>query len=323
MRYLKIVGPVLGVTFAFCLIGASTALARCAVVSVVGTGRWEFGCRVDNAAAEVYIKVKPNGTFINAVTECAEVETYEAGERGTYTEEDCVKQTGEKRWIKVSKPGAGPFFKVGEALVPGETRLLLASAHEKFTIEAKPAGEAVNCESLSLRTDKAHEIANRIAGLVGLSHFTILYTGCSVTGNGEGCEVEGKMVTTGSLLGTDGFSTASGTAGPLLVLLEPESGKLFATIKFTGAKCTVLSTGLTGNVIGAAFTTGKEITAEHEVEAARGELHFTKSSKAIWTEVGGTLKETKAKLEVFGLTATLSGAATVDLGGGENWGEFS
>jgi hypothetical protein len=219
----------------------------------------------------------------------------------------------------------GPSFKVnGSSLKSTETRLLLATAKEKFTLEAKAAGVSVACTALTLPEAGQMQIQGSAAGNGGVSKEVIEYTGCTVTGNGTGCEVEGKKLKTNPVLNLLGFGNAQQT-GQVLVLFEPETGTNWATVHFAGAECKVKETGIEGTVVGGVQVGGQPVLLGTGTETLHGEIKFP-HTQLIYIERSSELKDVKAGLKAFGVTATLLGVALllVDEGGAATkWGVFS
>jgi hypothetical protein len=219
----------------------------------------------------------------------------------------------------------GPFAKVnGKTLKAGETRLLLATAKEKFTLEAKAVGVSIACTGLTLPEAGQMQIQGLAVGRGVTSKETIEFTGCTQKGNGEPCEIEGGKLKTTPLLNLLGYGNA-GKTGKILVLFEPESGSNFSTVKFTGAGCKFTSTSVLGNVVGGAQVAGQPVLAGAGTETLHGEIKFP-HVQLIFVERGSGLSHVKASLQAFGVAATLSGVALllVDEGGvAVKWGVFS
>jgi hypothetical protein len=218
----------------------------------------------------------------------------------------------------------GPFFKVeGNTLKAGETREALVTVKEKFVLEAKATGQVITCLGVTYSGPSFEVLSSKVTHL---SASALEFSSCTVTGNGTKCAVQSGKITTTPVIGTAGYANSNRT-GQILGLVEPQSGKVFGTIKFvpeTGGSCTVSSTPASGTMIGEAFVAGKAVSVgENEIETVKGELHYTKSSKTIWIENGTTTKETKARLEVFGVAVTLSGQVGIELTSHENWGIFT
>jgi hypothetical protein len=221
----------------------------------------------------------------------------------------------------------GPFWKVqGSRLLAGETRLLLASAKENFILNAS-GGQKIECSSLSLPVASEMKIIGSTGANGGTSLEHIEFSNCIVTGNGTPCNTVGAKVLTTLLFNLLGYGTAA-RGGPVLVLFEPESGKAFTEITFSGTGCTVPLTTVNGTVIGLARVNGVNVQPGAGTETPHGEVNFAETTvaKTIWVEKEGALIETKAKLEAFGLGAKLKGTAliAVDVGGVEvPWGVFT
>jgi hypothetical protein len=137
-----------------------------------------------------------------------------------------------------------------------------------------------------------------------------------------GCEPEAGKITSTALLDKVGYSSASLT-GPVLALLEPESGSTLASVKFVGEGCIATSTMLTGDLIGEVFSGGKVVeVGANEVEAATAEIKLPVAEKTIWTESSGSLTLVKSSLSVLESAATLEGAATLELSSKAKWAPF-
>lgn len=188
----------------------------------------------------------------------------------------------------------------GKHLKEGETRLLLVTAKEKFELTA--SATKIKCEKLTLPNGENMD-------LVGpdKNKEILLFTSCSVEGNGSPCTVD--PVETGLIVSTLGFPTAA-KKGPILVLFEPAganhaNNKVFTTIKFLGTGCLVPTLPVIGQQIGEAYV--NEHPVETPEDALHGEVKFSKPGpKTIFIN-----KETvKTKLEVAGgVAATLTGTA--------------
>jgi len=216
----------------------------------------------------------------------------------------------------------GPFYKVeGNRLLATETKELKAKAASSFTLEAASIGVAVTCTSLKLKPGAT--IVGSTGENAGTSEEVIEFSGCTVTGNGEGCKVENEAVTTSTVEDALGYSSSS-RSGPLLVSFHPKTGKVFVELKFVGAKCILPSTKVEGTVVGEAFASGKQVeVTKNEVELTSSEIKFGKASKTVFVESGGVLTSTKAKLTSFGIGATLEGTSQQELAGGSKWGIFT
>ncbi len=209
----------------------------------------------------------------------------------------------------------GPFYAVeGQVFGEGEGPIVTATVKQLFRL--KSASDAINCSGV--RFSGGSKIIGSSVKSASGSNVIIEYTGCTVTGNGAACSVQSSKITTNNVVGTLGYATSNRT-GPILDLFTPETGKVLATIKFTGT-CTLASAALTGTAVSGEISSGKVVeVGKNETEQLRIETSFSTLKKAIWTESNSTLKETKASLELAGVSATLEGAWLQEVAGGENW----
>jgi hypothetical protein len=218
----------------------------------------------------------------------------------------------------------GPFFKVeGNTLKAGETREALVTVKEQFVLEAKATGQVITCKGVTYAGPSFEVLASKVTHLRASA---LEFSSCTVTGNGTKCAVQSGKITTNPVVGTAGYANSNRT-GQILGLIESQTGKAFGEIKFTpeaGGSCTVASTPASGTIIGEAFVAGKTVkVGENEIETIKGEIHYTKPSKVIWIENGITVKETKGKLEAFGVAVTIAGQVNVELTTHEKWGIFT
>jgi hypothetical protein len=218
----------------------------------------------------------------------------------------------------------GPFFKVeGKTLKAGETREAIVTVKEAFVLEAKGTGQVITYQGVAYTGPSFEVLTSKVTHLRATA---LEFSSCVVTGNGTKCAVQSGKITTGPVVGTAGYANSNRT-GQILGLVEPQTGKTFGEIKFTaeaGGKCTVSNTPAVGAIVGEAFVSGKTVkVGENEIETVQGEIHYTKGAKAIWIESGSTVKESKGKLEAFGVAVTLSGQVSVELTTHEKWGIFT
>jgi Flp pilus assembly protein TadG len=107
----------------------------------------------------------------------------------------------------------GPFYKVaGKRLAATETKPLKAKASKNFVLTA--SGVVITCTKLKLSS--ASKIIGSTGKNPGTSEETLEFEGCTVTGNGEGCEVENGKITTNVVTNTLGYATKERT-GKILV----------------------------------------------------------------------------------------------------------
>jgi hypothetical protein len=117
--------------------------------------------------------------------------------------------------------GEGPDYAVeGERLEEGETLKVQATTKGSFTLTA--GTDAITCKGMGFNSGAT--IDGSTGPNASKSNELVEYTKCSVTGNGSGCAVEGEKITTAPVASTLGFGNSS-KSGPILLLLEPETGK--------------------------------------------------------------------------------------------------
>jgi hypothetical protein len=207
----------------------------------------------------------------------------------------------------------GPYYDINEErLEQGEALEAKDESQSSLKIEGK-SGQVITCTG-------AHALSGALldgsSGLTGsTSKERSEYTGCKVSGNGSGCNVEGEKITTATTKVALGYSNSS-REGPALEILEPLTGKTFAEAKFTGT-CTVSSTKLLGAVVGEAV--------EPELESTAKAIRFTKTAKTLWLEASDKLTSAKSSLEAFGGAATEEVTDDVDTKSGVSiqWLEMS
>jgi hypothetical protein len=222
----------------------------------------------------------------------------------------------------------GPYYAVeGARLKSGESKEIInAKTNAAGFVFTSAAGAKVTCTSIS--------VSGSITGSSGLNNSgsveTITFGGCTVANNGAGCTVTGGTVTTEALVNNLGYESATRAANSkILVVFEPEENTLFATIRFTGAGCTVATVAVEpkfarGGVCGEAFKSGAAIKVGAEpAEGKVGEINFPATSTTAWVEAAGGLAEVKCGLASGGLADTLTGLSTFELAGKPNWGVFT
>lgn len=211
----------------------------------------------------------------------------------------------------VAQATEGPFWSVGGSrLLAGETREVKAKAKKEFVLRTKTTGTVIKCTGTSLASGAT--INGSTGANAGTSREVILYTGCSVAGNGTGCEVLNNTITTNTVENILGFAT-SGREGPLLILFKPVSGTNFVTVKFTAktGTCTLTLTPVSGTAVGEAVGSGENTV---------NNISFVTAKKTIWTEASGTLTETKAELKAFSaFESTIEGEAENELTSKAKW----
>jgi len=204
-----------------------------------------------------------------------------------------------------AKGTEGPSWMSEEGRVPPtETREVKAVAETPFILKNNTANVKIECKKLKF---KAGSI---ITGSTGKNSGTGLgsteFSGCeggAKEGKLTGCEPVKGEVNTQETVTTLGYASPNRT-GPVLVLLKPQVGNSFVTIKFTGASCFATSTAVTGQVVG-------EATNGVEEPVATIKIAFSETGKTIYTETEGALQSSKTSLVSFGSASTLTGTAGI------------
>jgi hypothetical protein len=207
-------------------------------------------------------------------------------------------------------------------LLEKETAGISAKAKTEF----KLASATVNITCKALKLEAGAVLVGSTGANFGSSKEVVVFENCTVTGNGEPCEVEGKKVTTKPILNQLEFEKGELKAGEgILVHFKPEKGTAFAEPKFTGAGCKAKSILVEGTVGAEAWQKGKLVTVGSEALEVVNELNFPNPALAKgFLEEAGVKKEIKLGLNITGgLKATLTGTSEVVLTNGEAWGPFT
>ncbi len=214
-----------------------------------------------------------------------------------------------------------PFWQIaGARLEAGKTHNIVVKAakEEGLKLEGKSVGATVKCTKIEA---KSSSLSGSSAGEPGTASTVFAYTGCSVTGNGEGCKVTEPLET--KKLKPEQVTDT--TAKKLDTLFKAETGSELATVKFTGEKCKIVSTAVKGQVVAEDVTDPSEEIIElggSTKEAKSWNLRFPTTPVKEITKYKAGVEET-AKVEeliAFGAAAIDSGAALVTLSPEElNW----
>jgi hypothetical protein len=217
----------------------------------------------------------------------------------------------------------GPFLKInGGTLKEGETRALAATSKGTVALGSTGGGVQILCTGVHTEGYILQLKPNTPFKVYLWMHFLH----CETIVAPEHCAVEKETIENGPITSIPGYSNASRT-GPILELYEPETGKVFATVKFTSVEgvCKTPSIAVSGNVIAERFVGGKQLgVGEHEIETIKPEIRLTKGVKTIWLETTSkTLTTVKSKLEVAGFAAAIEGEFLTELSSGLPWGIFT
>jgi hypothetical protein len=215
-----------------------------------------------------------------------------------------------------------PFFSVADLqLLEGEHQELLLAAEGNQVLENKTSKITITCTKIA--TVKGALILGSLVGLPSTGEGELVYSGCTVTGNGSSCKVEGEKITTSNLKDELAYEKKE---EPLLLgnkfidFFSPASGNTFATVKFTGT-CTFSSTTVGGSLSAGIKNSLKESAGFEENESEEEEGFFETSSKEACKVAGGKFTECKKpSLTAFGTETTLSSEAKTLLASGAPFG---
>lgn len=217
----------------------------------------------------------------------------------------------------------GPFSKVaGTRLLAGETKELKARLSREYVLTFGTF--EIKCHKQKLAAGA--ELQGSTGANAGASKETIVFEECTITGNGEGCSIEGGKITTNPLTSTLAYETNTRT-GKLLLFFKPTTGTAFATVHFTGT-CTVSPMLFEGSVAAQDYSgTSAVVVGSEPAEAAAVGVNFpAESIKTAWVETAGALAEKKPLLKVTtlgGRSILMLGRSELTLGGEPNWGLYT
>jgi hypothetical protein len=195
----------------------------------------------------------------------------------------------------------------------GGTRLAAGKTQFFTSKEAKPlvmdgAGLIITCTSASALPGAV--LLGSEPGESGTNNETVTYSSCKVEGNDKTaeCEKVTEPITTTDLKSE---LVLDKTKSKLLLLIEPASGTLLATMTFPSS-CKVSSMKLTGSIIAESLNEKEEpiTTTSAREEYVSAFIKFPAAQPVdIWLIKGGVGKEVETKaFESNGSLATLSGA---------------
>jgi hypothetical protein len=213
-----------------------------------------------------------------------------------------------------------PYWSIeGTRLAAGKTAEVTAKAVSDKTVTA--GGVTVTCTGGKLKAGAVMIGSN--AGEPGKAEGVIELTGCTVSGNGEGCEVPGGDITTEPLTGELAYAKNKKS---LVGVTTPKKGKTFVSMRFEGSGCTTQEAILKGSIVGGIFTdssgrAGELLELGESVAQATsfiGKASGTARSE-VWLITGGSGKAVEVELTAFGTEAALAGEDLASLVSGKLW----
>jgi hypothetical protein len=220
----------------------------------------------------------------------------------------------------------GPFYKIaGSRLASGETKEVTSKAYTGFTIDNSLAGE-IGCTQQKFASGA--KLSGSTGANAGGGTVTLEFSNCTVSGEGEGCQISGGTLKTQPLTVKLAYLNSTRT-GHLAMAFLPAKGTTWAEFQYTGSGCKVKAVKITGGIAAelVAFRSEKlevnEVGKEPAETPANG-VEFI-NGHSIWVEEGGKLVkklEAEERLEAFGGAVTMAGTSKLELGGSE-WGVYT
>jgi hypothetical protein len=218
-----------------------------------------------------------------------------------------------------------PFWSIaGTRLAAGKTHFITAKVYKEgeagreLKLTTPKLGITIACTGLSFPFETG-VILGSAAETPGTNNEVAHFTNCTVSGNGEKCNVENKEITTKPIKSELVENVESKAAGKtLLVEFSPFSGEVFAELKFkeeTGGKCTNKTTKVTGSVA-AEVLNEKEEAVKLPNKLEEGTTWLTRfpatAIEKVWLVKAGVGKEVEVgPLLAFGDDSIEEGTALV------------
>jgi hypothetical protein len=218
-----------------------------------------------------------------------------------------------------------PFYATGSGgtrLAKGNTREVTLKAEGNQVLENKTTKITITCTGVAASA-KSLVVGSEV-GEPGTSEGKIEYSGCTVSGNGTGCAVAGKAVTTNALKDELAYEKKEATltkGNKLVDYFKPASGAAFAPVTFEGGECIDKSTTVEGSVNVEILNSKKEAVAVGEHEATE-EFSFIKvfTGEACKVAKGAFTECVKPSTKAFGTVSNLEGTAKVEIAKSEVFG---
>jgi hypothetical protein len=211
-----------------------------------------------------------------------------------------------------------PYWSIeGTRLAAGKTAEVTAKAVTNKTFIAGTV--TVTCSKGEL--EKGAVLVGSEPGEPGKSEGVVKLSGCTVTGNGEPCEVPNGEIVTHPLVGELVYASNKKS---LVGVASPTTGKKIATLKFSGRGCKETEVAAEGSIVGGILTDPGEVLLELPNTVAQAKSFLGKTIVAsrtkIWLIKGGAGSEVEtAELKAFGHEATLAGTDLASLVSGKAW----
>ena len=220
-----------------------------------------------------------------------------------------------------------PFYKVGgKRLGAKETKEVALEAEGNQVLINATSKITVTCAKVAA---EKFVLIGSAAGEPGTGEGKLVYSGCTVSGNGEGCQVsEGEKGgfgwITNALKSIWTYGKKIIEVGVKILSWVEALKTVWAVIKFIGSHCTFLETSVEGTLSLEMLNSKKEVVAvkEHELEEEFGFIRMS-TNEACFVAKSAFTECRKPSLKAFGTAATLGGTAKVKLVSKEKFGVFS
>jgi hypothetical protein len=212
----------------------------------------------------------------------------------------------------------GPFFKDGSSRLGAGQSQEFTAGRGHYVMSA--GSIVVSCTGMSAATGS--KILGSATGKPGTIETTFTYTGCTVSGNGPGCEVKGGSLKTEPLVGTLVYNESKTYVD---VLFKPAKKHIFVNLEF-GSKsgsCSRTPIPVSGELV-TKVTEGKETEEWVQVGKEPAEAHavglLVAQPQYVYEE-GAGLVEVEA-LEAGGGFG-IQGSSQLELTNNALWGVFT
>jgi len=198
-----------------------------------------------------------------------------------------------------------PSFTVnGTRLIAGKTHNIQArvfSGHS-FILTNSTQSVVITCTKFTLETGV---LLGSNPGLPGKDNEVVVFSGCTLAGNGTECKLESEIIKTEPLVSEQVESLVNTKEGGKQLLEEfrpakPANG--FVTLKFSGAGCTVSETIVSGSVAAESLedpSEGKVELGQTPHESTSWLVKFpTTPIRRVWLIAGTGGKEQKNRSDI-------------------------
>lgn len=208
-----------------------------------------------------------------------------------------------------------PYWSIsGTRLARGKTHFISVKVQKGSSLALDASGVDTTCTTLKVKAGAS--LLGSEEGEPGTEGQVAEISGCTVTGDGTSCELEGGKLETKPLRGE--LVEDAATKKKLLVEFKPEKGVTFATVKFAGT-CTIKEAAVNGEVLAQIKTDNGSEEVIELGKTTKGERYASLTivnpePTKVWLVKAGVGKEEEVEpLEFAAKTAELTGTALIAL----------